>query len=243
MNPLLIRGVLFHPEKLPADSYVRSIEALQSSDRIEFETPVTFFTGENGSGKSTLLEAMAVACGFSAEGGTKNYRFSTRDTHSDLYEAITVQKGPVPVRWGYFLRAESFYNTATMEEEYSDSDHPSRQYHMKSHGESFLSLAMDSFQSQGIYFLDEPEAALSAQRQMSLLVTIHDAVKAGAQFIIATHSPILTGYPGASILSFDHGEIRKIRYEETESYRLTKLFIEHRDRILRELLDESTSDE
>lgn len=238
MKELLIRGLRIRWEEIPEDSWLRSVEALASMQELLFQAPVTFLTGENGTGKSTLLEAAAVACGFSAEGGTRNYRFSTRDTHSQLYRALTVIRGSVPLRHGYFLRAESFYNTATMEEEYADGDHPSRGYHLKSHGESFLALARDQFHGPGIYFLDEPEAALSVQRQFSLLRVIHEAVQSGGQFIIATHSPILTGYPDGEILSFDNGEIRPVSYEETDSWRLTKLFLEHRERVLYNLFHE-----
>ena len=115
MNDLFIQGISLHWDKVGKDSYLREIAAFQGLDQIRFNKPVTFFAGENGSGKSTLLEAIAVAHGFNPEGGTRNYNFSTRDTHSELCDAITVAKGYRRERWGYFLRAESFYNVATQE--------------------------------------------------------------------------------------------------------------------------------
>ena len=102
-------------EKNEQSSYLRKIEAINKTEELEFEKPITFFVGENGSGKSTLLEAIAVAYGFNPEGGTKNYSFSTYDSHSQLYESIKVSKGFRKAKWGYFLRAESFYNVATKE--------------------------------------------------------------------------------------------------------------------------------
>ena len=149
--------------------------------------------GENGSGKSTLLEAIAIAYGFNPEGGTKNYSFSTYDSHSNLCESMRLLKGYRKAGWGYFLRAESFYNVATKEEEYADMAHPSRKYHQKSHGESFLSMAQSQLKPNGLYIFDEPEAALSPQRQLTLLMEIYECAKNGSQFIIVTHSPILLG--------------------------------------------------
>lgn len=199
--------------------------------------PITLFVGENGSGKSTLLEAIAVAHGFNPEGGTKNYCFSTHDTHSELCNAITIAKGYRKEKWGYFLRAESFYNVATQEEEYADFAHPSEEYHNRSHGESFLKMVQNNIQPNGLYFLDEPEAALSPQRQLTLLAEIYRCASDGAQFIIATHSPILLSIPNAEIFSFDNGKIHTCRYEETESYKVTELFINNRKRLLENLLD------
>ena len=184
MNDLFIQGISLHWDKVGKDSYLREIAAFQGLDQIRFNKPVTFFAGENGSGKSTLLEAIAVAHGFNPEGGTRNYNFSTRDTHSELCDAITVAKGYRRERWGYFLRAESFYNVATQEEQYADAAHPSALYHEKSHGESFLQLAQNNLRGDGLYFFDEPEAALSPQRQLTLLAEIYECAKAGAQFFI-----------------------------------------------------------
>lgn len=238
MNNQFIRGITFDWEKIDPNSYLRGIKALQGVEEIMLSHPVTFFVGENGSGKSTLLEAIAVAHGFNPEGGTKNYAFSTHDTHSELWNAIRVLKGVRREKFGYFLRAESFYNVATQEEEYADGAHPSAGYHKKSHGESFLALAQDTLGANGLYLFDEPEAALSPQRQLTLLAEINRAVKAGAQFIIVTHSPILLGLPDAEILCFDNGRIHPCTYAETDSYQVTELFINHRGTLLKQLLED-----
>ncbi len=237
MNHQFIQSVLFDWDKISDESYLTRIEALYKVKKIVFMKPITLFVGENGSGKSTLLEAIAVAHGFNPEGGTKNYCFSTHDTHSELCNAITIAKGYRKEKWGYFLRAESFYNVATQEEEYADFVHPSEEYHNRSHGESFLKMVQNNIQPNGLYFLDEPEAALSPQRQLTLLAEIYRCASDGAQFIIATHSPILLGIPNAEIFSFDNGKIHTCRYEETESYKVTELFINNRKRLLENLLD------
>lgn len=237
MNHQFIQSVLLDWSKISDDSYLTSIEALYKVEKIDFMKPIALFVGENGSGKSTLLEAIAVAHGFNPEGGTKNYCFSTHDTHSELCNAITIAKGFRKEKWGYFLRAESFYNVATQEEEYADFAHPSEEYHNRSHGESFLKMVQNNIQPNGLYFLDEPEAALSPQRQLTLLAEIYRCASDGAQFIIATHSPILLGIPNAEIFSFDNGKIHTCRYEETDSYKVTELFINNRERLLKNLLD------
>ena len=242
MNDLFIRAVTIDWSKISEYSYLWDIEAISDVDRIEFNKPVTFFVGENGSGKSTLLEAIAVAHGFNPEGGSKNYLFSTYDSHSELYTAMRVIKGWRRQQYGYFLRAESFYNVATKEEEYADAAHPSKQYHKRSHGESFLALADDNLRENSLYIIDEPEAALSPQRQLSLMAEIHEYAQHGTQFIIATHSPILLGLPDAEIYCFDEGPIHPCAYEETVSYRITEMFINNRKALLHKLLadDEET---
>ncbi len=236
MDERFIRGILIDWTLIGNCSYLRDIEALKDLETLDFNSNVTFFVGENGSGKSTLLEAMAIASGFNPEGGTKNYSFSTYDSHSELYDAIRVVRGSRKAHWGYFLRAESFYNVATMEERYADEGHESQKYHEKSHGESFLALAQNQLRPGGLYFFDEPEAALSPQRQLTLLTEIYNCAADGSQFIIATHSPILLGMPGAEILSFDSGVIHPCEYEDTESYQVTEMFINDRKRLLDKLL-------
>lgn len=236
MNNQFIQRVIFNWDKIDNNSYLKKIEAFKGIERLDFNKPVTFFVGENGSGKSTLLEALAVAYGFNPEGGTKNYVFSTYDTHSELYDAITISRGYRKEKWGYFLRAESFYNVATQEEEYADISHPSAKYHKMSHGESFLALAQNNLRANGLYLFDEPEAALSPQRQLTLLMEIHRCAKEGAQFFIVTHSPILLGIPDADIYSFDNGRIHLCEYEETESYQVTEMFINNRLLLLDRLL-------
>ena len=237
MNGQLLTAIEIDWNRIDEDSYLRKIEALRGMGRLEFSAPVTFFVGENGSGKSTLLEAVAVAWGFNPEGGTRNYSFSTYDSHSRLHEALRVTKGFRRARWGYFLRAESFYNVASMEEEYNAPVGRSQHLHERSHGESFLAMVQRQFQADGLYLMDEPEAALSPQRQLTLLAELHRLAGEGAQFIIATHSPILLGLPGAQILSFDDGPIRPCSYEETDSFRVTSLFLNHRELVLKNLLE------
>ena len=234
----LINSVMIDWNKISRSSYLREIEAISGVDQIHFKAPITFFVGENGSGKSTLLEAIAVAYGFNPEGGTNNYNFSTYDSHSELCDAIRLSRGVRRAGGGYFLRAESFYNVATKEEEYSRGPGGRPQhYHEKSHGESFLALAQNSFRPNGIYLLDEPEAALSPQRQLTLLVEIYRCATEGSQFLIVTHSPILLGMPGSEILTFDDGPIHPCSYEETDSYQVTSMFVNHREHILKKLLD------
>ncbi len=237
---LFIRKCQLQWSQIPKDSYLNSISSLTNTTSLTFTSAVTYFSGENGSGKSTLLEAIALCYGFNPEGGTRNYSFSTNDTHSELYQHLQLIKGTKKLRWGYFLRAESFYNVATKEEEYArDSRSISEQLHMKSHGESFLSIAKKHFQPNGLFILDEPEAALSPQRQLTLLKLIDDCSKAGSQFLIATHSPILLALPGAEILNFDEQGIHPVTYEETDSYQITEMFLLHRESMLKHLLEES----
>ena len=240
MDDKFIQSVRFHWNRIDNDSYLKEIDAFKGVKQLEFNKPITFFVGENGSGKSTLLEAIAIAHGFNPEGGTKNYAFSTYDTHSDLCDAIRISKGVRKEKWGYFLRAESFYNVATQEEYYADSSHPSAKYHEKSHGESFLALAQNYLHPNGLYLFDEPEAALSPQRQLTLLRQIYGLAKEGAQFFIVTHSPILLGIPDADIYCFDNGPIHLCEYEETESYQITEMFINNRQMLLDRLLTEDT---
>ena len=237
-NELYLTGLKIKWDRIEHNSYLRKIAAIKSLDELAFRSPVTFFVGENGSGKSTLLEAIAVAYGFNPEGGTLNYSFSTYDSHSELHDAVRLIRSFNKAKWGYFLRAESFYNVATAEEEYSKIQGIPQHYHEKSHGESFLSVIQKNFNQNGLYILDEPEAALSPQRQLTLLLEMSKCVKNNSQFIIVTHSPILLGYPNADILSFDEGEIQPINYEDTQSYQITKMFINDRKQILRHLFEE-----
>ena len=223
------------------DRYPFSLAAVRPLDSIQFHPSVTFFVGENGSGKSTLLEAIAVACGFNAEGGSKNFQFGTRHSHSELHRFLRVSRGFQRPVDGYFLRAESFFNVATeiekLDAEPGKAPHigPSygaRPLHEQSHGESFLSLLLNRFRGKGLYFMDEPEAALSPKRQLSVLTRIHDLVQAKSQFVIATHSPILMAYPDAYIYSFSKDGIKRDVYEETEHYLVTRDFLSNPKRML-----------
>lgn len=233
-SELFIKSFYIDWDKIDEDSYLRGIEAIRDISHKPFDKSVTFFVGENGTGKSTLLEALAVAYGFNPEGGTRNYSFSTYDSHSELCEAIRLARGAYKPGWGYFLRAESFYNVATAERAY-DGD---LFLHNRSHGESFLAVVQENFRQNGIYFLDEPEAALSPQRQLSLLYEIVRCAREESQFIIATHSPILLGMPDADIWSFDEESIHSCEYEDTESYQITEMFVNRREMLLRGLFEE-----
>lgn len=240
--------------RLSDDDYSRKIPAIAMLERLELHPKATYFIGENGSGKSTLLEAIAVADGFNPEGGSRNFQFSTKDTHSDLWETLTIARGPNPVRRsdGWFLRAESFYNVATDIEqlakqtggqEFLRRNYGGKLPHLQSHGESFFSLFLNRFRGNGVYLLDEPESALSPKRQLSFLTRMHDLIQAGSQFIIATHSPIVMAYPGATIYQFSTRGIESVRYEETDHYQISHLFLTRRESMLRELLrDEETAD-
>lgn len=232
------------------DSYLHelpAVRALQESGELSFPAPVTFLVGENGTGKSTLLEAIAVACGFNPEGGTKNFTFSTHQSHSDLYKALSPSRLRRE-RDGFFLRAESFYNVATNIDELDNApgwDPPVIQsyggvsLHQQSHGESFLALVQNRFGGQGLYLLDEPEAALSPARQLTLLAEIHQLISNDSQFIIATHSPILMAYPDAHIWQLSADGIESVSYEETEHYQLTRRFLENPRRYLEYLLEDT----
>lgn len=228
------------------DRYPFSLEAVRSLDRLQLHPKVTYFIGENGSGKSTLLEAIAVSLGFNPEGGTKNFSFGTRESHSELYRYLRIAKGPKRPRDGFFLRAESFFNLATNIEEMDavESTAPpvidsygGRSLHEQSHGESFLALMTKRFGGKGVYILDEPEAALSPQRQLAVLSRIHDLVLDESQFIIATHSPILMAYPDATIFHCGSEGVFEANYEETEHYQVTRDFLLNRDRMLRILFE------
>ena len=237
-NDLFVKELKIDWDAIAPGSYLRSIKTIAGINRLAFHSPITFFVGENGTGKSTLLEAMAVAYGFNPEGGTVNYSFSTYDSHSELWDAVTLSKSFKKVHCGYFLRAESFYNVATKEDEYGKMPGGvPLNLHKKSHGESFLTIINEYFKSDGLFFLDEPEAALSPQRQMTLLLKIAESVRDNSQFFIVTHSPVLLTLPGAEILSFDDGRLHKIEYEDTESYRISEMFINHREQVLKRLLE------
>ncbi len=214
-----------------------AVKHLYQARELEFAHPVTFFVGENGSGKSTLLEAIAVAAGFNPEGGSRDFIFSTKSTHSDLYNYITPIR-TIPPKDGFFLRAESFYNTAS----YLDENSNMRRYggvsfHEQSHGEAFISLVTNRFEGNGLYIMDEPEAALSPQRLLTLLVLMDDLVKHRSQLIIATHSPIIMAFPDADIIQFSESGIERVGYRETEHYRITKQFMDDPERMIKYLLE------
>lgn len=217
-------------------TYPYSIPAIKQLDELELTNPVTFFVGENGSGKSTLMEAIADICGFNTAGGGRNNTYDLEASEAALSDHIRLSWLP-KVTNGFFLRAESFYHFAShIDDIGSIQAYGGRSLHHQSHGEAFLSLFQNRFGGKAIYLLDEPEAALSPQRQLTFLRIIHDLEKSGeVQFIIATHSPILLGYPEAEILHFSEDGIRSIDYEETEHYQITRGFLENREGYLKHL--------
>ncbi|MBQ6522837.1 MAG: AAA family ATPase, partial [Atopobiaceae bacterium] len=225
MNDLFIRSLSIDWDEIPESSYVRGITAVARLDGLVFEGPVTVFSGDNGTGKSTLLEAIAVAAGFNAEGGTRNYRFSTYDDVSELCRAVRLVRGFRRIKVGSFLRAESFFNVAsTAMREYND-DGAMEDWHAESHGESFLSF-LTKYRQPGLFLMDEPEAALSPQCQLVLAKHVAEKAQEGSQFIIATHSPILLAIPGARILSFDGGVIHECVYDEAGAVRFMRAFLD-----------------
>jgi predicted ATPase len=224
---------------LPKNSYLRDlpiVKFLVDGNDISFENSVTFFAGENGSGKSTIIEALAVGLGFNSEGGSKNFNFSTRETSYELCNSLTIARRRIP-KDGYFLRAESFFNVATNVEELGVTGYGESSLHEQSHGESFLALFQNRFWGNGLYILDEPEAALSPLSQMALLSKIHELVNNNSQLIIATHSPILLSYPGAAIFQLNADGLTRVSYEESDVYNMYKDFILDYEHTLHYLLN------
>jgi predicted ATPase len=224
------------------DKYPFCLPSIKNLTTLEFHPKVTIIVGENGTGKSTILEAIATAYGFNPEGGTKNFNFSSRDTHSELQQYVRLIKGLVMPKDGFFLRAESFYNFASnvddLDREWPGllSSYGGTSLHKQSHGESFFAVFMNRFSGKGLYILDEPEAALSPSRQMAMISRMHDLIKAGSQFIIATHSPIIMAYPDSIVYEIKN-EIKAVKYEETEHYQVMKVFINNTQNMLNILMN------
>jgi predicted ATPase len=238
MRDAFVRSILLKRDEIDDfDEYPFSIPAIRGLKELDLDPQVTLFAGENGSGKSTLVEAIAVACGFNPEGGSRNMTLATRESHSDLHEHLRVIRGTRSPKTGYFLRAESFFNVATYIEDIPDAvmSHGGRSLHEQSHGESFISLVTNRFGPNGLYFLDEPEAALSLRGNLALMRRMHDLIGEGSQFVISTHSPILLGYPGARIYVLSESGIAETPYEETEQYELTSSFLDDRERFMHHL--------
>jgi predicted ATPase len=251
MSDGFLRSLQLKREEVASfDKYPFSIPAIATLSELDFHPKVTLFAGENGSGKSTLVEAIAIAAGFNAEGGSRNMTVSTRASHSPLHEHLRLVKGDRSPRDGYFLRAESFFNVATHIEQLDEGPgggpiidaYGGRSLHEQSHGESFLSLAVNRFRSNGLYILDEPEAALSLQGNLALMRRMHELTSDGSQFVISTHSPILLGYPEARILVLSDGGITETSYQDTEQYELTRSFLDDRDRFLHHLFADDETD-
>ncbi|MPQ34120.1 ATP-binding cassette domain-containing protein [Clostridium estertheticum] len=238
-NNQYLRHVELCREKIQSFSkYPYCLSAIKNLSILDFHPKVTYLVGENGTGKSTILEAIAVAYGFNPEGGTRNFNFSTKDTHSDLHKNLKLVKGVKRPNDGFFLRAESFYNVATNIDEIDGSNsYGGISLHSQSHGEAFLSLIRNRFSGNGLYILDEPEAALSPSRQMSLLVIMNELIRKGSQFIIATHSPIIMSYPDSIVYELSDG-IKEVKYKDTEHYKITKAFLDNPEKMLNILLFE-----
>lgn len=205
-------------------AYPYCIPAITLLERLDLDSPVTFFVGENGSGKSTLLEAIAIRAGFNPEGGTKNFVTRNRPSESSLYEVLRLARGGKREQGGFFLRAETMFNVSTEAEAYRE--YGWEDLHNKSHGEGFLWVINHRFRDRQLFILDEPEAALSPTRQLALLARMHQLVEGGSQFIISTHSPILLAYPDAKIYLLDAAGIAPTRFQDTEHYAVTKSFLQ-----------------
>lgn len=238
-NTAYLRSIEILKTKVLLAEYPFNIPAIQKINTIDFHPNITFLIGENGVGKSTILEAIAINLGFNAEGGNQNVNFRTEHTSSILHKHLKLVRSHKRPQEGYFLRAESFYNVAS----YMDSiASPSAQgyggksLHHQSHGESFLSVLKHKFHGNGLYLLDEPEAALSPTRQMSVLAIIDQLIKKNSQFIIATHSPILLSYPNAKIYQICDSGVQEVKYTETEHYTITRNFLNYHNNMLERIL-------
>lgn len=220
------------------DEYPYNIPAIKSLNQLSLHPAVTFFVGENGSGKSTIIEAIAILAGFNPEGGTKNFNTRLRPSESSLHQNLKLVRNPKREKTGFFLRAETMFNVSTEVEDGYYAEYGWESLHIRSHGEAFLWLMQNRFGSNGLYVLDEPESALSPQRQLAALRLIHELTNQGSQFIIATHSPILLAYPHGKIYSLGEEGVQQTAYTDTEHFQVTRDFLLNHERMLALLLDD-----
>ncbi|MEM4381647.1 MAG: AAA family ATPase [Candidatus Caldarchaeum sp.] len=238
-RPYLIEITLLSDKISSYDEYPFCLPVVKNLRKLTFHPDVTFLIGENGAGKSTLLEAIALILGYNPEGGNKNTLFQTKNTHSNLHEYLRASKSFKRPTDGYFLRAESFYNVASYVDEIGFLEtYGGKSLHKQSHGESFISLLNYKFKGNGLYLLDEPEAALSPTRQLGVLVLLHKLIRANSQFIIATHSPIIMAYPNARIYQLSEDNIQEMDYTDTEHFKVAKDFLNQHERMLQALIKE-----
>jgi predicted ATPase len=258
VKPYLKSITIDHPDE-QCEQFPFTIPALRDLDRLEFHPDVTFIVGENGSGKSTLIEAVATVMGLGAEGGTGNHSMKDQYGSSSLADHLRPQRNIQKPKDKYFLRAESFYNIGNyLEELAEDPDanavedrwgrtprerafarYGGKSLHLSSHGESFLTVITQTFAGNGLYIMDEPEAALSPSRQLAALIRINDLVSQNSQFIIATHSPILLSYPRSRIYLLNERGCNEVSYEDTEHYQITRDFLNNYPKRLEALFSEN----
>ena len=232
VGPYLLHLELLR-EKVPSfDVFPYCVPVLAHLTKLAFHPKVTFFIGENGSGKSLLMEALAVEMRLNPEGGSRNFNFATNETHAKLQRTLRIARRMTPED-SFFLRAESFYNVATEVERLGvGNSYGGKSLHAQSHGEAFFATFKHRMDGNGLYLMDEPEAALSPRRQLEFLALLHQFCEAGAQFVIATHSPILMAYPHATHYEFGPEGIREVAYTDTDHYRITRSFLANPQRTL-----------